>query len=148
MTHPSNTTTTTVAILGTDSLAEGILARLLEHEGYNTMILEASYPMRMVDELLDGVDLLPLTPGLSPDVRGAFLKDMSNSPKTAALPLLSFSDALKLALVDELAVSASWRDLFEELTSHMGATLERAAASTGALLAVDGGERSAQADTP
>jgi hypothetical protein len=45
-------------------------------------------------------------------------------------------------------VSASWRDLFEELTSHMGATLERAAASTGALLAVDGGERSAQADAP
>jgi hypothetical protein len=140
--------TVVVAILGTDALAEDILARLLEREGYTTRILEASYPMRLVDELLEGVDLLLLTPSLSPDVRGAFLKDMSSSPKTAAVPVLSFSDALKLALVDELAVSASWRDLFEELTSHMGASLERAAASTGALLAVDGGERSAQADAP
>ena len=139
MTHPSSTSTT-VAILGTDTLAEGILARLLEREGYSTRLLEASYPMRIVDELLDGVDLLLLTPGLSPDVRGAFLKDMSSSPKTAAVPVLSFSDALKLALVDELAVSASWRSLFEELTSQIGAALERAAASTGALLAVDGGE--------
>jgi hypothetical protein len=139
MTRPSSTSTT-VAILGTDTLAEGILARLLEREGYSTRLLEASYPMRIVDELLDGVDLLLLTPGLSPDVRGAFLKDMSSSPKTAAVPVLSFSDALKLALVDELAVSASWRSLFEELTSQIGAALERAAASTGALLAVDGGE--------
>ena len=146
MTHPDSTSTT-VAILGTDTLAEGILARLLEREGYATRNLEASYPMRIVDELLEGVDLLLLTPGLSPDVRGGFLKAMGSSPKTASVPVLSFSDALKLALVDELAVSASWRDLFEELTSHMGATLERAAASTGALLAVDGGEP-AQPDAP
>ena len=139
MTHPSSTSTT-VAILGTDTLAEGILARLLEREGYATRILEASYPMRMVDELLDGVDLLLLTPGLKADVRGAFLEAMSSSPKTAAVPVLSFSDTLKLALVDELAVSVSWQNLFKELTSHMGAALERAAASTGALLAVDGGE--------
>jgi hypothetical protein len=148
MTHPSSTSTTVVAILGSDALAEGILARLLEREGYTTRIIEASYPMRIVDELLEGVDLLLLTPGLNPDVRGAFLEAMSSSPKTAATPLLSFSDTLKLALVDELAVSASWRDYFEELTSHIGAALERAAASTGALLAVDGGERSAQPDAP
>jgi hypothetical protein len=148
MTHPSNTTTTTVAILGTDTLAEDILARLLEREGHNTRILEASYPTAVVDELLEGVDVLLLTPGLSPDVRGAFLEAMSSSPKTAAVPVLSLSDALKLALVDELAVSASWRDLFEELTSHIGATLERAAASTGALLAVDGRGPAAQPDAP
>jgi len=140
MRHHHQPTTTVVAILGTDTLAEGILARLLEREGYSTRIIEASYPMRMVDELLEGVDLLLLTPGLNPDVRGAFLKAVSSSPKTAAVPVLSFSDTLKLALVDELAVSASWQNLFKELTSHMGAALERAAASTGALLAVDGGE--------
>ena len=139
MTRPSSTSTT-VAILGTDTLAEGILARLLEREGYSTRLLEASYPMRIVDELLDGVDLLLLTPGLSPDVRGAFLKDMSSSPKTAALPVLSFPAALNLALVDELAVSVSWRSLFEELGGQIKATLEKAAAGTGALLAVDGGE--------
>lgn len=144
MTHRSSTTTT-VAILGTDTLAEGILARLLEREGYATRILEASYPMRMVDELLDGVDLLLLTPGLSPDVRGAFLEAMSSSPKTAAVPVLSFSDALKLALVDELAVNVSWRSLFDELVGQIGAALERAAASTRALVA-DCGEPAAQPD--
>jgi hypothetical protein len=148
MSHPSSISTTTVAILGTDSLAEGILARLLEREGYATRLLEASYPMRMVDELLEGVDLLLLAPSLKADVRGGFLKAMNSSPKTVAVPVLSFSDTLKLALVDELAVSASWQNLFKELTSHIGAALERAAASTGALLAVHGGEQSAQPDAP
>ena len=41
MTYPSNSTTT-VAILGTDTLSEDILARLLGREGYTTRIVEAS----------------------------------------------------------------------------------------------------------
>ena len=138
---------TTVAILGTDNLAEDILARLLRHEGYTTRIIEASYPMRMVDELLEGVDLLLLTPGLSSDVRGAFLEAMRDNPKTAHIHTLSFSDALKLALVDELSASASWRDHFDELVGQIKAALQGAAASTRALVA-DGGAPGTQADAP
>ena len=147
MTHQSSTSTTTVAILGTDSLAEDILARLLRHEGYNTRIIDA-YPTGLVDELLEGVDVLLLSPGLDTGLRSALVEAMRTNPKTARIHTLSFSAALKVALVDELSASASWRDLFEELTSHIGATLERAAASTGTLLAVDGGEPTSQPDAP
>jgi hypothetical protein len=35
---------TTIAVLGTDTLVEDILARLLEREGYDVRTLEAHYP--------------------------------------------------------------------------------------------------------
>jgi hypothetical protein len=137
MTHPSNTTTT-VAILGPDTLAEDILVRLLEREGYATRLLEA-YPAGVVEELLDGADLLLLAPGLDSDVRRAFLEAMRSIPKTAALPVLPLSPTLRQALLDELSASTSWRSHFEELVGQIGAALERAAASARALV-VDGGE--------
>ena len=107
MTHRSSTTTT-VAILGTDTLSEDILARLLGREGYATRIVEAS-PTGAADGLLEGVDLLLLTPGLKPDLRAEFLDAMRSNPKAAHVPALPLSSALNVALVDELAGSASWR---------------------------------------
>ena len=72
----------TIAILGTDTLAEGILARLLEREGYATTIIEA-YPTGLVEELLDDVDILLVAPGLKDGVHEGFLEAMRNAPKTA-----------------------------------------------------------------
>ena len=129
---------TTVAILGSDALAEGILARLLEREGYATRLLEAG-PTVIVDDLLDGVDVLLLAPGVDGGLRQALVESMSSNPKTAHIQALSFSAALKQALLDELSASLSWRSLFDELIGQIGAALERAAASTRALV-VDGGE--------
>jgi hypothetical protein len=129
---------TAVAILGSDTLAEGILARLLQKEGYATRILEA-HPMGVVDEVLDGVDVLLLAPGLDAGLRRTLVEAMRSNPKTAHIQTLSFSAALKQALLDELSASASWRSLFEELVGQIGAALERAAASTRVLVA-DGGE--------
>jgi hypothetical protein len=114
------------------------LARLLQEEDHLTRILEA-YPTGAVDELPEDVDFLLLTPGLSPDVRAAFLEAVSRNPKTAAVPVLSVSAALKVAMIDELAVSASCQSLFEELDVQIGAALTRAAASARALV-VDCGE--------
>ncbi len=55
----------TIAILGADALAEDILAKLLEeHEGYDVRLLDASYPTGLIDELLDGVDMVLFTPAL------------------------------------------------------------------------------------
>jgi hypothetical protein len=136
MTQP--TRATTVAILGADTLVEHILARLLQHEGYATRLVEA-YPSNLVDERLDGVDALILAPGLDAEMSGVFLGAMRSTPTTAAIPVLSLPATLKLALLDELATSASWRSLFEELVGQIGAALEGAAASARALL-VDGGE--------
>ena len=132
MSRPTSSPTT-VAILASDTLAEGILARLLQEEGYATRLLGA-YPTGLMDNLLDGVDVLLLTPSLSPDVRRAFLEALRNSPKTAAIPVLSLSAALKLALLDELAASVPWRRLLKELVHEIEFALGRAAASTGALL--------------
>ncbi len=111
---------TTIAILGPDTMVEAILARLLHKEGYATRILEAN-PTGVADELLDGVDALLLTPGLDAEMSGAFLETMRSTPKTAAIPVLPVSSALKPAMLDELAASASWRSLFEELVREIEA---------------------------
>ncbi len=134
MTHPSSSaTTTTIAIVGTDGLAEDILARLLEREGYCVRHLEA-YPTDPMDEQLDGVDVLLLAPGLKDGARESFLEAMRSKQETAAIPVLPLSSALKLALLDELSAGASWGGLFEELTSQIGAVIASAAASAGALV--------------
>lgn len=110
MPHPRSATTTVVAILGPDTLVEDILARLLREKGCDARLLEA-YPTGVVDELLDGVDLLLLAPGLKDGVREAFLEAMRSTPKTAAIPVLSLSSTLKQALLDELSASLSWSSL-------------------------------------
>jgi len=132
MAHPRSATTT-IAILGTDALAENILARLLEREGYDVRHLEA-HPTGPIEGLLDGLDLLLVAPGLNAEVREAFLKAMGGDPKSAAIPVLPLTSALKLALLDELSAGISWRSLFEELMEQIGAVLQRAAASAGALV--------------
>jgi hypothetical protein len=143
--HPS---TTEVAILGTGTLSEDILARLLEREGYHVRHLEASPSHTSIKEgLLDGVDVILVAPGLKGEVREALLRDTrSTQEKSAAIPVLPLSAALRLALLDELSASASWRSLFEELVGQIGAALARTAASARALLVEGGGEPAAQAD--
>jgi hypothetical protein len=128
---------TTIAILGTDALAEDILARLLEREGYHVRHLEA-YPTDPMDQRLDGVDLLLLVPGLKNRARGAFLEAVRSTQESAAIPVLPLSSALKLALLDELSAGASWRGLFEELVGQIGAALKSAGASAGAFFLVEG----------
>jgi DNA-binding response OmpR family regulator len=132
VTHPRSAPTT-VAILGTDALAEDILARLLEREGYSTRHLEA-YPTDPMDERLDGVDVVLVVPGLKDRAREAFLEAVRSTQETAAIPMLTLPATLKLALLDELSAGASWRPLFEELVGQIGAVLQRAAAGAGALL--------------
>jgi DNA-binding response OmpR family regulator len=126
--HYYHQPTTTVAILGTDALAEDILARLLESEGYHVRHLE-TYPMDPMDERLEGVDVLLLVPGLKDGAREAFLEAVRSTQETAAIPVLTLPATLKLALLDELSASASWRTLFEELVEHIRAALERATTS-------------------
>ena len=146
MTHPRSSATTTIAILGTDALAEDILARLLEREGYHVRHLKA-YPTDPMDERLDGVDVLLVVPGLKDRAREAFLEAVRSTQESAAIPVLPLSSALKLALLDELSAGASWSTLFEELVGQIGAALARTAASARALLVEGGGEPpTAQAD--
>ena len=125
MTHQQPTT---VAILGADTLAEDILAKLLRDEGYATRVLEA-HPTGLVTELLDGVDVLLLTPDLNPSVRECFLEAMRSIPETASIPLLPLSPTFKEALLDELAVDVSWRQELDRLVRDIEVALGRAGGS-------------------
>ncbi len=140
MRHPrSSTTTKVVAVLGTDTLAESILSRLLEEEeGYATRHLEASsYPKGSMEELLEGVDVVLVATGLKAHAREAFLEAMSTNPKTHAIPVLTLPDGLNRALLDEFSVSVSWRTLFKELIGQISDALARAATCCARVIGVE-----------
>ena len=128
MRHKNHQQPTTVAILGSNTLVDRILARLLKEEGYDTKLLEA-HPSGLIDELLDGVDVLLLSPYLDPDVRWDFLEAMRRTTEAAQrIPVLSLSVPLLMALQDELSLNVSCQSLFEGLVQEIDATLSRAKA--------------------
>ena len=82
---------TTIAILGADTVVGQALCALLEGSGYDTIPLDA-YPTGVVDELLDGADLLLLAPRLEASARETFLGAMGKTaPQTADLPVIALS---------------------------------------------------------
>ena len=96
--------TTTVAILGADTVVGRALCALLEGSGYHTTPLDA-YPTGVVDELLDGTDLLLLAPRLDEDVREAFLGAMGKSAsQTADMPVIALSTAEEEGLPEKEGV--------------------------------------------
>ena len=119
---------TTIAILGADTLAEDILAKLLREEGYSTRLLEA-HPTGLVDQWLDGADVLLLTPGLDDDVRRSFLEATRSIPETASVPLIPLPAAFEEALLDELAVEVSWRQQLDRLVRQIEVALGRTVGS-------------------
>ena len=67
------------------------LCVLLEGSGYSTILLDA-YPTGVVDELLEGADLLLLTPRVDEGVREAFLGAMGKStPQKAEMPVIALT---------------------------------------------------------
>ena len=91
--HPQPTTT--LAILGCDTVVGRSLCVLLEGSGYQTTLLEA-YPTGVVDELLEGAHLLILTPRVDEGVREAFLGAMGKStPQRASMPVIALHTALE-----------------------------------------------------
>jgi hypothetical protein len=91
--HPQPTTT--IAILGCDTVVGRSLSVLLEGSGYKSTLLDA-YPTGVVDELLDGAHLLILTPRVDEGVREAFLGAMGKRvPQKAQMPVISLHTALE-----------------------------------------------------
>lgn len=68
-----------IAILGGDAVVGNALCLLLRGDSYHTRIIEEK-PTRVVEELLDGVDVL-LAPGLSNGPREAILSAMRAPPR-------------------------------------------------------------------
>ena len=130
---------TTVAILGANTLLDRILLRLLKEAGYDAKLLNASTAVPM-DELLDGVDVLLLSPYLDADERRGLLNALRSTPEAAQrIPVLSLSVPLLMALQDELSVNVSWQSLFGALVQEIEANLGKAEVGAEAL-PVDAGE--------
>jgi len=101
--------TTTIAILGCDTVVGRSLSVLLEGSGYETTLLD-SYPTGVVDELLEGAHLLLLTPRVDQGVREAFLGAMGKStPQVGEMPVIALYTALEDDLPEEEgAIRVPW----------------------------------------
>jgi hypothetical protein len=84
-------TTTTIAILGTNTVVGSALCALLEGSGYRTRRIDAC-PTVVVDELLEGAHLLLLAPRVDEGVREAFVGAMGKSAaQKADMPVIALS---------------------------------------------------------
>ena len=115
---------TTIAILGADTVVGRALCALLECSGYRTTPID-SHPTGVVDDLLDGVDLLLLTPRLDRGVREAFLGALGkNTPQGVDMPVVSLSTtATKEGLPQEGVLRVPWPCSIEDLVSYIEVVL-------------------------
>ncbi len=122
MEHPEPTTT--IAILGCDTVVGRSLCVLLESSGYKTTLLDSD-PTGVVDELLEGAHLLLLTPRVDQGVREAFLGAMGKRvPQKAEMPVIALHTALEEDLPEkEGVISVPWPCETKDLVDHIEAAL-------------------------
>jgi hypothetical protein len=120
--HPEPTTT--IAILGCDTVVGRSISVLLEGSGYQITLLDA-YPTGIVDELLEGADLLLLVPRVDGGVREAFLGAMGKStPQRASMPVIALHTALEEDLPEkEGVISVPWPCKTKVLVERIEAAL-------------------------
>ncbi len=116
---------TTIAILGADTVVGRALSALLEGSGYETRPLD-TYPTGVVDEMLEGADLLLLAPRLDRSVREAFLGAMGkSSPQHVDLPVISLcTNSLEDQPVERV-LSVPWPSVLEALVDKIEAALHQ-----------------------
>jgi hypothetical protein len=125
--------TTTIAILGCDTVVGRSISVLLESHGYNTVLLD-SYPTGIVDELLEGAQLLLLTPRVDQGVREAFLGAMGKRvPQRADMPVIALHTALEEDLPEkEGVISVPWPTETKVLVERIEAAILDAPAASAA----------------
>jgi hypothetical protein len=125
--------TTTIAILGSDTVVRSTLGVLLEGHGYRTVLLP-SHPTGVVDELLEGADLLLLTPRVDKGAREAFLGAMGKrTPQKASMPVIALSTALEApseGRVESVPWPCETRVLVERIEAALLDAAEASAAPT------------------
>jgi hypothetical protein len=116
--------TTTIAILGADTVVGSALCALLEDSGYRTTPLD-SHPTGVVDELLEGADLLLLAPRLDGEAREAFLGAIGKTvPQRTDVPVILLSTALEEGLPEKEGVlRVPWPCETKALVERIEATL-------------------------
>jgi DNA-binding response OmpR family regulator len=128
--HPQPTA---IAIIGCDTVVGRSLSVLLESHGYKTTLLD-SYPTGVVDELLEGANLLILTPRVDQGVREAFLGAMGKrKPQKADMPVIALSTttATEENLPEkEGVISVPWPSEIKVLVDRIEAALVDVPASS------------------
>ena len=119
---PHHHRSTTIAILGADTVVENALSLLLGGAGYDTKVLEdPSASAANAEEQLVGVDLLLLTPSLREEDEEGFLR--TGTPAAAArVPVLTLSTAPQHEL-SGLTGMVPWPAPLEDLTRAIEAAL-------------------------
>ena len=117
-------TATTIAVLGADTVVGSALSALLGGHGYRTTALD-SYPTGIVDELLDGADLLLLAPRVDGGVRDAFLGAVGKSaPERVDMPVIALRTAEEHGLPEKEGVlGVPWPCETKLLVERVEATL-------------------------
>ena len=125
--------TTTIAILGSDTVVGRALRLLLEGSGYRAILLD-SYPTGLVDELLDGANLLLLAPRVDEGVREAFVGAMGKSmPQKVSMPVISLSTTVEETLPEkERVIRVPWPCETKILVERIEAALLDAPAASRA----------------
>ena len=121
MSYQNAATPITVAILGGDSLVGQALKLVLQGADYDVRFLNGA-PLDKPAELLDGVQLVLLTPRLSAKRREMFLSGMRSTPATAGVPVLEL-----VTVLDETRAGQGrrvpWPCRVEELEREIEAAL-------------------------
>ena len=112
---------TTVAIQGGDPLVGQALEILLRGVGYEVRVLGESEAFQ-VEDLLEGVDVLLLGPGLANGRREDFLEAMASTLETATIPVLALSPGPKGALSEEDRL-VPWPSRIEDLSRAIEAAV-------------------------
>jgi nucleoside-diphosphate-sugar epimerase len=124
----------TIAILGAATVVGRALCALLEDSGYKTRPLDA-YPTGVVDELLEGANLLLLAPRVDEGVREAFVGAMGKrTPQRSSIPVIALTTALEEDLPEkEGVIRVPWPTETKVLIERIeAALLDAPAASTAA----------------
>jgi len=121
---------TTIAILGCDTVVGRSISVLLEGSGYETTLLDA-YPTGIVDELLEGAQLLLLTPRVDQGVREAFLGAMGKKTQQKAdMPVIVLCTATEENLPKEGVIRVPWPCETKVLVERIEAALLHAPATS------------------
>jgi hypothetical protein len=114
----------TIAILGADTVVGRALCALLEDSGYKTRPLDA-HPTGVVDELLDGANLLLLAPRVDEGVREAFVGAMGKStPQRSSISVIALTTAVEEGLPEkETVIRVPWPCETKDLVDRIEAAL-------------------------
>jgi hypothetical protein len=124
--HHTQQQRTTVAILGSSTLGEHVLALLLEDEGYAAKLIKTPPTAATtallakggsVEGLLEGVYVVLLWPAptLGDDAREAFVDVMRSACARAKIAVVALSPSMAVASKDELAGEMPLMRQFEQL---------------------------------